>query len=251
MNWITKIILASNLIVIAILVFVYPHLMVGPGKLTPGHIQLESDCFACHAPWFGASSRRCISCHKPADVGRLSTKGVPVLKPLTPIPFHQKLTRQECVDCHSDHAGVKRFRQQDRFNHALLQKATLDQCLSCHKLPADTLHQHITGNCSQCHDQNKWAPATFDHFKYFELDQDHDAPCVTCHEGKDYRRYTCYGCHEHTPDNIRRIHSEGGVRIRFYENCARCHINADEFVVKGSKGQRRQEWMEAWPHGAQ
>ena len=44
-----KWILAANLIVLAILAFVYPHLMVGPGKLIPGHAKLESDCFACHA----------------------------------------------------------------------------------------------------------------------------------------------------------------------------------------------------------
>ena len=57
MNRILKIILAANLIVIAVLVFVYPHLMVGPGKLIPGHKQLEADCFACHAPLLGAPVR--------------------------------------------------------------------------------------------------------------------------------------------------------------------------------------------------
>ena len=45
-----------NLIVLAVLAFVYPHLMVGPGKLIPGHKQLEADCFACHAPFTGAAS---------------------------------------------------------------------------------------------------------------------------------------------------------------------------------------------------
>ena len=47
MNRTLKWILAANLIVLAILAFVYPHLMVGPGKLIPGHAKLESDCFAC------------------------------------------------------------------------------------------------------------------------------------------------------------------------------------------------------------
>lgn len=127
MSRILRIVLAANLIAIAILAFVYPNLMVGPGKLISGHRQLESDCFACHAPLLGADSKRCVSCHKPADVGRLTTTGLPVLKPLSSTPFHQRLASQDCVACHSDHAGVKRYRQQGRFNHALLQKDTLDQ----------------------------------------------------------------------------------------------------------------------------
>jgi hypothetical protein len=237
MSRILKLVLAANLIVIAILAFVYPNLMVGPGKLIPGHKQLETDCFACHAPLRGASSDRCISCHKPAEIGRLTTTGQPVLKPLTSTPFHQKLTTQDCVACHSDHAGVKRFRQQGRFNHALLQKATLDQCQSCHKSPADSLHRQISGNCSQCHNQNKWIPATFDHNKYFELDRDHNASCVTCHAGNDYSRYTCYGCHEHSQASIRRKHIEEGIRD--YDNCVECHRNADEHDIRGGSGEGR------------
>lgn len=226
-----KFILAANLIAIAVLAFVYPNLMVGPGKLIPGHKQLETDCFSCHAPLRGASSERCVSCHKTAEIGRLTTTGKPITKPLTSTPFHQKLTTQDCVACHSDHAGVKRFRQQGRFNHALLQKATLDQCQSCHKSPADSLHKQISGNCGQCHNQNKWTPATFDHNKYFALDRDHSASCVTCHAGNNYSRYTCYGCHEHTPDNIRREHIEEGIRD--FDNCVECHRNADEHDIRG------------------
>ena len=70
MSRILKFLLAANLIVLAVLVFVYPHLMVGPGKLIPGHKQLETDCFACHAPLLGADSRRCLTCHKPEEIGR-------------------------------------------------------------------------------------------------------------------------------------------------------------------------------------
>jgi len=240
MNRTVKIVLAVNLMAIAILSFVYPHLMVGPGKLIPGHMFLESNCFACHAPMRGASSDRCISCHKPADIGSKTTKGLPVLKPLTTNPFHQKLVDQDCVACHSDHAGVKRFQKHDRFNHALLQKEILDHCWSCHKLPDDTLHLHITDNCNQCHKLKKWKPATFDHKQYFELDHDHDAACSTCHVAKDYRRYTCYGCHEHTLANIRRKHTEGSVRTRFYENCTKCHINAEELFPKSKdRGKRK------------
>lgn len=229
-----KILLAINLIAFAILAFVYPHLMVAPGKLIPGHKQLEADCFACHAPFTGAASERCASCHKPENIGRLTSAGLPIAKPLTSTPFHQKLLTQDCVACHSDHAGVKRFRPTGNFNHALLDKATRAECRSCHKPPKDTLHQQITGNCSQCHSDQKWTPATFDHAKYFELDRDHNARCSTCHVRDDYARYTCFGCHEHTPENIRRKHIKEGIRD--YDNCVECHRNADEHDIRGSYG---------------
>ena len=231
MSRIIKIILAINLIALTVLVFVYPNLMVGPGKLIPGHKQLETDCFACHAPLTGVESPRCVSCHKPEDIGRLTTKGLPIDKPLTSVAFHQKLIRQDCVACHSDHAGVKRFRPQGHFDHALLQPAMREQCQSCHKSPNDALHQQITGNCSQCHSQDRWTPATFEHDKFFALDRDHNTRCVTCHVSNDYKRYTCYGCHEHTVENIRRKHIKEDIRN--YSNCVECHRSADEHDIRG------------------
>ncbi|HSO44011.1 MAG TPA: cytochrome c3 family protein [Rhodoferax sp.] len=238
-----KLILAINLLVLAVLTFAYPHLMVGPGKLIPGHQQLDTDCFACHAAFTGADSTKCVSCHKSADIGIRTTQGAPVLKPLTSTPFHQELISQDCVACHSDHAGVKRYRLQGYFDHALLKKETNSQCQTCHKSPTDALHQKITGNCAQCHSQQKWTPATFEHDSYFVLDRDHNASCVTCHARNDYSRYTCYGCHEHTPANIRREHIEEGSRQ--FDNCVECHRSADEHDIrgkgKGNRGKREED----------
>ncbi|MBK5915766.1 hypothetical protein [Rhodocyclus purpureus] len=243
MNRIVKLVLAINLIALTVLVFIYPQLMVGPGKLIPGHAQLETDCFVCHAPFTGASSPRCVVCHKPEQIGRLTSLGLPITKPLTATPFHQKLISQDCVACHSDHAGVRRYRQHGHFNHALLQDATRRQCQTCHQAPGDALHRDIGANCSQCHREDKWSPATFDHDKYFVLDRDHNARCVTCHGGNDYRRYTCYGCHEHTPANIRREHLEEGIRK--FDDCVECHRSADEHDIRGGRegrgGKRRHD----------
>lgn len=230
MSKILKAVLAANLIVLAILAFVYPHLMVAPGKLIPGHGKLESDCFACHAPLAGATAERCTICHKPDEIGKLNTHGQPIQKPLTSTPFHQKLLRQDCLACHSDHAGVRRFRIQGHFTHSLLPADTRKECQSCHKSPNDSLHQQITGNCGQCHTQQEWVPAAFDHGKYFVLDRDHNAKCVTCHVRNDYSRYTCYGCHEHSPENIRRKHIEEGIRD--FTNCVECHRSADEHDIR-------------------
>lgn len=231
-----KIILAVNLLVLAVLTFAYANLMVGPGKLIAGHKQLDTDCFACHTPFVGASSGKCLSCHKPADIGRLSTTGKALTKPLTSTPFHQELITDNCVSCHSDHAGVRRYKLTGNFNHALLKKDTSDKCQACHKSPKDALHQEISGNCGQCHTQEKWTPATFDHDKYFVLDRDHSTTCVTCHVRNDYRQFTCYGCHEHTPANIRRKHIEEGIRQ--FDNCVECHRSANEHDIKGGNGKR-------------
>ena len=236
MNKILKIVIATSLIVLAILVFVYPSVMVAPGKLIAEHKSLENDCFACHAPFTGVSSERCIVCHKPAEIGRLTTTGQAITNPRISMPFHQKLISQDCIACHSDHAGYKRFRLEGRFNHDLLDKKTSEQCQDCHKSPTDSLHQQITGNCAQCHTQEKWKPTTFDHTQYFALDDNHNTRCITCHVGNDYSRYTCYGCHEHSPSSIQNEHIEEGINN--FDNCVECHKSANEHDIRGRDGKR-------------
>jgi hypothetical protein len=230
MSKIIKLILACNLAALAVLVFVYPNLMVGPGQLIPGHKALEGDCFACHTVLRGASSKKCASCHKPTDIGIRTSLGAALAKPVK-TAFHQELLSQDCVACHSDHAGVQRFARQRQFDHSLLKPSTRQECQTCHKVPTDSLHKQITGNCLQCHAQNKWTPATFNHNQYFALDKNHDASCATCHARNDYSRATCYGCHEHTPDNIRRKHIEEGISK--FDNCVECHRSANKHDIKG------------------
>jgi len=237
MSKIIKLILACNLLALTVLVFVFPNLMVGPGQLIPGHKTLEGDCFACHTSLRGASSGKCASCHKPADIGIRTTLGVALIKPVK-TAFHQELLSQDCVACHSDHAGVKRFARQRQFDHGLLKPGTRQECQTCHKVPTDSLHKQITGNCLQCHTQNQWTPATFDHNKYFVLDKDHNTSCATCHVRNDYSRATCYGCHEHTRDHVRRKHIEEGI-IKF-DNCVECHRSANKHDIKGGGEGARQ-----------
>ncbi|MCX7098873.1 MAG: hypothetical protein NTV43_13305 [Methylococcales bacterium] len=232
MNTILKAIIACALLFITVLVFSYPQLMVAPGKLIAGHKHLEADCFACHAPFAGADSARCTNCHKPDDIGRLSTTGHPIAKPATRLPFHQQLLGQDCVSCHSDHSGVVRPRQHGQFNHALLEIGLRGQCQNCHTPPADTLHQQqAQGTCGQCHSQVKWRPSTFDHTPYFILDGDHNTRCETCHVHNDYQQYTCFGCHEHSLTSIRREHIEEGIRN--FDNCVECHRSANEQDIRG------------------
>lgn len=228
------IVIAANLVVLLALVFVFPHLMVSPGPLMKGHAALATDCFACHAPLRGASTERCVACHALPDIGLRTTQGVPIrtvvagrANPLK-MSFHQELMEQDCMACHSDHAGPKLTqRSRKPFSHELLREATRNSCASCHAAPDNNLHRRAgaSADCAQCHTSTAWKPATFDHDKLFVLDRDHDAPCETCHKGNDYRGYTCYGCHEHTPAKVRREHVEEGIRD--FENCVECHRSAD------------------------
>jgi Class III cytochrome C family len=279
------ILIAANLLALVTLAFVYPHLMISPGALVNGHAELETDCFSCHSPWRGVTTERCIVCHALPDIGLRTTKGAPLAQRTIKTSFHQELIEQNCMACHSDHAGPKltqrsrkpfshsvlratvrerceschdaprdtlhrdltvrcsQCHSQERwqpatFDHALLTKAQQDHCNVCHKAPDDSLHRQIKGNCNQCHGQEHWKPATFDHDKLFLLDRDHNASCATCHTNDDFSRYTCYGCHEHTPGNVRAEHLEEGIRD--FENCVECHRNASDEPERGESREDRE-----------
>jgi hypothetical protein len=255
------IVIGANLLVLVALVFIYPHLMVSPGPLIPGHTALTTDCFACHTPLRGASADRCVTCHAVPDIGLKTTVGVLIQASTAPgktaqrQSFHQELVEQDCMACHSDHAGPRLTRHSRRpFSHTLLREATRAQCEACHVPPVDALHRTLGASapgvagssagasvgCAQCHTSVAWKPATFEHAKFFLLDSDHTTSCATCHPGNDVRRYTCYGCHEHTIANIRSKHAEEGVRN--IENCVECHRSAhgepERRPGRGGQGER-------------
>jgi hypothetical protein len=223
-RWLWAVIIV-NLLVLVGLAFACPQLMVSPGPLVPEHAALAKDCFACHAPLHGASADRCIACHALKDIGLRTVA-------LQPTPaasasrlkrsFHQDLTEPNCMACHSDHAGPKLTqRSRKPFSHALLRAETRTRCESCHQAPANALHRQISGHCAQCHAPPAWKPAIFEHDKLFVLDGHHNASCATCHGAEDYSKYSCYGCHAHTPANIRAKHVEEGIQN--FENCVECH----------------------------
>ena len=234
------VVIAANLVVLVALAFFYPHLMISPGGLVSGHAEIATDCFACHAPWRGATSDRCITCHALPDIGLRTTKGATLPQRILKMSFHQELIERDCLACHSDHQGPKLTqRSRKPFSHALLRPAIQQRCEGCHKAPVDSLHQKILGNCKQCHSQERWRPATFEHDKLFVLDRDHNVSCVTCHTNNDYSRYTCYGCHEHTQAKVRAEHVEEGIRD--FENCMECHRDPGIEPEKRGKSQDRRK----------
>ena len=219
-------IILVNLAALLVLAIVSPHLMVSPGKLMDAHLELTTDCFACHTPFRGSSPEKCVICHRVDEIGLLTTKGMPIGGEKKNVSFHQKLIEQDCIACHSDHKGVQAFRPIGQFSHELLDPSIEQQCDGCHSAPGDSLHQKIRGNCRQCHTQNGWTPATFDHDQYFRFDRDHTTDCVTCHVDDNYGQYTCYGCHEHSRSKIREEHVEEGILD--YEACVECHRSGDK-----------------------
>lgn len=229
-NNIVILIVAVNLAALVLLAIFMPQLMVSPGKPIDAHAELATDCFACHTAFIGSPPAKCIACHKVEEIGKITTKGLLIEKEKKNVAFHQELIEDDCVACHSDHKGVKAFRPISQFSHNLLEASLQKQCDSCHSSPADDLHRKVKGNCSQCHTQDAWTPATFEHEKYFRFDKDHDTECVTCHINNDYANYTCYGCHEHSRSKIREEHVEEGIRD--YENCVECHRSGDEDEAK-------------------
>lgn len=216
---------AANLVILMLITVFWPQRMVEPGPVMPAHQAFEADCFACHRPFIGSRPALCVTCHKPAEIGLVTTTGLAIADERKLAPFHQDLLEPDCIACHSDHKGVKAFRPIGRFSHDLLKVARRDQCSGCHQAPLDAMHQGEIGACGQCHSQRAWTPATFDHESLFSLTGDHKATCNTCHVGKDYRTYTCYGCHEHSRSKIREEHLEEGISD--YENRIECHRNGE------------------------
>jgi hypothetical protein len=234
MRWRLWLLIAGIAGVIA-LTFAWPQAMVAPGPVIPAHGAIAGDCFACHAPLRGASAERCMACHKLTDIAIRTTKGAPVNAMGDRIAFHQALSQANCMACHSDHTGPLLLKTaQHSFAHTLLRPAVRGQCAACHRAPANPLHAQAGSNCSVCHSAKAWQPATFDHTRFFALNGPHQTACTTCHIGGNTSGYTCFGCHEHQPDQIRTKHAEEGIRN--IGNCAACHRSSSD--EGGGEGER-------------
>lgn len=197
---------------------------------------LAADCFACHTDHEGPDPAnattpfahetlardvraRCAACHdavQPADA------------------IHRRPA--PCSACHDTRAW-----KPATFRHVAGDPSLAARCAECHAADVpvrDGLHDPSMRGCADCHGVERWTPATFEHGRFFMLDRDHDVRCATCHEDRQqFTRYTCYGCHEHTPAGMQREHAEEGI-ARDLERCARCHRSADD---EGGHGGGRRE----------
>lgn len=216
----------------ALLIYLYPRQAINPGDLIKGHQHLENDCLKCHTLFSGTPAEKCVACHKPADIGRVTTEGVIIeAKPgQQKAAFHHLFSADTCLSCHPDHKGRDIGKAGRRFSHDLLQGVNMKQCTACHKGPADNLHAKNSQECSQCHSTERWRPAAFDHAQYFRFDGNHPSDCRICHKGDNFKEYTCYGCHAHSPGKTREEHLEEGISN--YQDCAACHPSGNEHDIR-------------------
>lgn len=137
--------------------------------------------------------------------------------------------RVECRACHQDAATAR----------AVAQPPT--ECVGCHR--DDDTHRGSMGeDCAACHGTSTWEDAQFDHTFPLTHGSRRPSECELCHQDapRSYERYTCYGCHEHSPANIAGEHREEGISAAEMVDCVRCHPTGREHEGE-RRGERRRD----------
>ena len=130
--------------------------------------------------------------------------------------------------------------------------ATARTCVDCHEEPA--VHLGTFGvDCARCHGTAAWTPAELRQHDFFlDHGSEQRLECEVCHV-ETYTAVTCYGCHDHEPQETRRLHLEAGVAEAEIEGCATCHPTgqpgeAEQSAGLGLPGTTEQEPL-AWEIG--
>lgn len=182
-------------------------------------------CTACHNQPAGQfDPQTCVDCHAAKDLSFMTA--------------HVQQFGPECLQCHDgrdrmqgfDHAAVfplagRHARLACESCHANKQFAsTPTQCVRCHAEPV--IHAGFFGlKCEYCHTAQAWQPALL-RLHPFPLDHggNGQVSCQTCHTQK-YAEYTCYGCHDHQPEEIQASHARAGIGSDRLPDCAACHLS--------------------------
>lgn len=174
-------------------------------------------CASCHAQDkpFRAAPSICFDCHREDD------------------PHKQRLGKQ-CADCHAEKTWKETKFDHAKTDFALKGKHREVMCSACHpnqryeNTPADCNACHALNDvhagrngvkCADCHDEQRWDKARFDHGKDtdFPLRGRHaKIDCEACHSGgmRDKKLATdCLACHR--ADDAH--HGRNGTR------CESCH----------------------------
>lgn len=202
-----------------------------PGAVIQGHAKVEEQCARCHVRFErDAQPRLCLDCHKPVAADVRAGRG-----------FHGRIEAKPCRDCHTEHKGrAARIVSLDEktFDHArsdfrLRGKHAQQPCRDCHdagaphrKAPTDCVACHreddehrgnLGTKCGNCHDENDWKKARFDHAKTkFALRHAHaDLACDKCHVDQRYAKTPrdCLSCHR----------DDDAHKGAFGARCETCH----------------------------
>ncbi len=247
--------------------------------LTGAHIGL--DCEKCHSNGYAGTSTYCFDCHQ-VDYQASAN------------PDHASLNfPQNCASCHTTDPGWTPASFDIHDDYYVIQGAhipiasdcaachtngtysnTPNTCVGCHEGDYNETNNpnHASAgfpvSCEDCHSQNTWQPANFDHDNFYELLGAHAqiaSDCGACHTNGNYSNTpnTCVGCHEgdyngtNNPDHASAefpitcedCHSQdawepstfdhdgdyfpiySGKHKNKWDLCADCHINGSDYSI--------------------
>ncbi|HSD62275.1 MAG TPA: hypothetical protein VLB50_00695 [Ignavibacteriaceae bacterium] len=192
--------------------------------LTGAHLQVP--CSSCHQNGFVGTPTACFACHEtdynnssnpshtalqlPTDCQTCHTTN-PGWQPAT-FPIHSNYfqfvgahiaIQNDCYVCH-----------QGDYNN------TPNTCYGCHSdnynATTDPPHQQLNfpHECLNCHTQDAWQPATFDHSFYILYGNHSTMDCNNCHSEANYQPQ-CLSCHY---NDFLEGHQPGDPT-----NCWNCH----------------------------
>jgi hypothetical protein len=202
-----------------------------------GHSSVE--CSKCHTSGFAGTSPVCASCHtntynqtnNPKHAEKNISNECATCHTLNPgwkpalFPNHNAVyaiegahTTSSCEDCHNSN-----------YNN------TPNTCVGCHQKNYDqtTNPNHATAQfattCADCHSQNAWSPATFDHDGQFfpVYSGKHKNTWTNCNEchttPNNYAAFSCIDCHDHNKTDMDNKHQ--GISGYQYNSpaCLSCH----------------------------
>lgn len=211
--------------------------------LNGAHAAIANNCAECHNGDYNNTPNTCVGCH--LDDFNNTTN-----------PDHEAANYStDCAQCHSETSWTPSTFDHDSFFPLVGQHTTVD-CNGCHidgnfsNTPTTCVGCHLddyndTSNpnhaqsqfptdCTQCHSESGWTPATFDHDDlYFPIYSGNHKnewdTCSDCHtNGSDYSVFSCIDCHEHdNPTSLENKHNEENVDGYVYQSaaCYNCHPN--------------------------
>jgi hypothetical protein len=251
----------------------------------PGHVagQFGHDCTLCHTQnaWQPATfnhantkfpltgvhtTTACASCHTNGNYQLQYT----ICYPCHTTQFAQPTTpnhvlgnfNHDCAPCHTTTVW-----KPSTFSHATTtfplvgaHQDLLQTCWDCHgtDFTNTTNPGHVAGqfghDCTLCHTQNAWQPATFNHANTkFPLTGVHTTTaCASCHTNGNYQlQYKdCYQCHA---TDYARPTSPNHVAQIFPKDCTMCHstsvwtpntMNHDAAWFRIYSGNHRGAWTQ-------
>lgn len=227
-----KVVFFIVLIAAITITYLYPETMINPGELVDAHQNLSNNCTACHQPFGGIPNDKCIACHTVSEIGKDTSNYSGSITNGKKVLFHQNLTDQNCIACHTDHKGKDPQLSLGKFEHTLLTKSVANNCISCHETPTNELHKQLSTDCIKCHNTNEWKfTARFNHDMIISADKNN---CVSCHQSPkdsfhDMSGSNCMECHstnKWVPSTF--DHTSYFVFDKHHTtNCSTCHTNND------------------------